>query len=186
MKRRTAWTCSISAALLIAGYVAWCGRTFYLPTRLDTTGLPPEVAAEIPALAAKEGILRTEYFRLDSFLYHLCHPYAERPKTTLSIRPEAEDVIVVSWLRRSPAPHSRGFPIAGLSSFYFIRRSGKWQRVEYDEYFHFRTRLPVPPQEGEPPPRGPMEDPHLLFSGLPPGSHGIVTGNSLALRTEDG
>lgn len=136
MRRRTAWICSIfaiSTTLVLVGYVAWCGRTFYLPPRMDTTGLPPEVAAAIPALAEKEGMLEAEKFRMDRFLYHLSHPYAERSKTTLSIRRGAEDVIVVSWSRGSPVPSSRGFSVSGLSSHYFTRRSGKWQHVEYGE-----------------------------------------------------
>lgn len=76
MRKRNAWLCCISAALVVGGYVAWCGRSFYLPARfLDLHELPPELAAMLPPLLESRGMMAPARFRVEDLFHLLCHPY---------------------------------------------------------------------------------------------------------------
>lgn len=142
MKRRTAGLLVTGTVLLVAGYVAWCARTFYMePPGIDPAGMPQEVVAATPALADAAGMMRKEEFSVERFFHYLRYPHTERPKLGISATRSAGDLIIVSAnspaiiqcfpLPSSPPPSSG--PLLGSRWIFFIRKSGKWTQVPEQE-----------------------------------------------------
>lgn len=148
MRRRTAGLLVTGAVLLVAGYAAWCGRSFYLKPRIDRAlWIPEEVMAAIPQAAEKAGMMRLEEFDTRKFIHHLCHPYEKRAGASIIAKKEAQDAIRVMrsepllWFHKNP-------------SIYFILRAGRWQQATELEYKEFKGRWNVDPWKKSSPPKG--------------------------------
>ena len=116
MRKRTAWICCISAALVVGGYVAWCGRSYYLPARFpDFHELPPEVAAMLPPLLESRGMMVPARFRVDDFSYFLSHPYQSRGAVEIHHLPLGSNAMAI--YRDKPD---------GIPQFAIVRQDGKW------------------------------------------------------------
>lgn len=76
MKRKRALLLFGSLAVLTLGYVAWCGRCFYLPVPLpDLSEIPEEYHPAAYALLEQRGFTRNEPFSWDLFLSFVARPY---------------------------------------------------------------------------------------------------------------
>lgn len=152
MKKRTAGILVTTIALLLAGYVAWCSRSFYIgPRGLESPGIPQEVLAAVPPLAEAVGMMKPEKFRLKSFIRYLCRPYESRSCGKLVAIRSEQDVILV---------YRTGFHVPAFSfsrSLYFIRKSGRWMHVTEDDYNNHRNRWHTDPWKRSTPPRQPTE-----------------------------
>ena len=122
MRKRTAWLCCISATLVVAGYVAWCGRSFYVEARLpDTTTLPPEVNAMLSPLLDAGEMRRPEAFVPREMIRYLCLPHESKDPAEIRVHEISPDLLSVvrhSW--------------SGVMILYFLREDGKWRHVEED------------------------------------------------------
>ncbi|RYD31623.1 MAG: hypothetical protein EOP85_22550 [Verrucomicrobiaceae bacterium] len=117
MRKRTAWVCCVSAILVVGGYVAWCGRSFYLKPELKLSNLPPEVAAVVPRLAEDSDMMKAERFRLRAFWGYLCKPYAGRFNEIRVTHHDSRLELLAIKMR-------------GGSTASFVQESGKWVRYE--------------------------------------------------------
>jgi hypothetical protein len=148
MRKRTAGLLGTGAVLLIAGYVAWCGRTFFLPPRMEKgLWMPEEVAAVLPQALEKAGMMRPEEFHLKRLVQYLSQPYEKHLRPAIMAEISGGDAIAISrndWLRYGVV----------RPSVYFIRRGGKWQQVTPLEYMDFRNRWNVDPWKKSTPPKG--------------------------------
>lgn len=123
MKRRTTWISFISATLVVAGYVAWCGRSFYLDARIPDAGkLPPEVNAMLPPLLEDTEIARPEAFVPLEMIRYLCLPHESRGAAEIRIREISPDLL-------SLVRHSRSI----YMELHFRRENGKWRPLEEEE-----------------------------------------------------
>jgi len=88
--------------LMLVGYVAWCGRTFYLrPQMPDLSRLPVE-AQELARLGiAEAGFLRPERLSFNRFKWLIARPYESGP-ALISIEPRFDVRVVVIY--RSDGP----------------------------------------------------------------------------------
>lgn len=127
MRKRTAWIyCifAISTTLMMVGYVAWCGRSFYLEAAaLDTTGFPPEVAATAPRLVEELGMRKPYDFERHDLLVYLKSPHKSLGrKEIFSYRTDfyGPDLIFISG-------------IGSYSSIIYSQKSGKWEVLSEQE-----------------------------------------------------
>ena len=119
MKKRTAWICCISVTLVVGGYVAWCGRRFYLPARFDNFHeLPPEVAAMLPPLLESRGMTAPARFRADDLLYFLSHPYRSPGAVAIHHQPVGPEMFVF---------YRDTYPDDWVSNFIIALEDGKWK-----------------------------------------------------------
>lgn len=120
MRKRTAWLCCISAVLVVAGYVGWCGRSFYLEARIrDAMKLPPEVNAILPPLLDSRNMRRPEAFEPREMIRYLCLPHESRSSAEIRIHEISQDLLFIvrdSW--------------SGDQILYFIREDGKWRQTQ--------------------------------------------------------
>lgn len=80
MKKKRALLLFGSLALLVLGYAAWCGRTFYLHVPApEMTELPEEYRADARALIEQHGLTAPDPFERKRFLELLGQPYDSAP-----------------------------------------------------------------------------------------------------------
>lgn len=126
MRRRTAGLLVTGAVLLVGGYVAWCGRTFYLEARLlESWKLPPEVVAMLPPLLETEGLTVPEEFGMHQLADHLCRPYQSPGAAEIRVEQWPPDVIVLL----------RGNGCIVSAAVHFIRKDGVWRHVTVEEFY---------------------------------------------------
>lgn len=78
MKRRNAIILFGSLVLLCAGYMAWCGRCFYMKPKLGfPSGVPADVREQFEHWYGHNDILRPEPFAWDAFRHMLMHPWSD-------------------------------------------------------------------------------------------------------------
>lgn len=66
--------------LMLVGYGAWCGRTFYLRPPMPDLARVPAQARELARKGIEEsGILRPERLSFERFKWLLAHPYDSQP-----------------------------------------------------------------------------------------------------------
>jgi hypothetical protein len=83
--------------LMLLGYAAWCGRTFYLrPQMPDLSRLPVE-AQELARLGIEEaGFLGPERVSFNRFTWLIGHPYKSEPvQISIDPRPDVQRFVVI-------------------------------------------------------------------------------------------
>lgn len=110
--------------LMLVGYVAWCGRTFYLRAPMPDLAKVPAEARTLVLLEIEAGNLRRpEKFRTKRFTELLMHPYESECQPIWIMRPYEYHIIF-----HRAVPGQQGFRIQLDSSEWKViarKRDGK-------------------------------------------------------------
>ncbi|RYD23798.1 MAG: hypothetical protein EOP88_02825 [Verrucomicrobiaceae bacterium] len=124
MTRRTAAIIATGVSLLVGGYVAWCGRSFYLkPRMVCPEWMPAEVMAMLPEAAVKEGLMVPEEFDTGRLLGYLGNPYQAAGRDEITAFRSEPDMIIAG--RSGP-----GQP----RSIYFVWKMVRWEMMTEEEF----------------------------------------------------
>jgi hypothetical protein len=81
MKKKRALLLFGSIAAMLAGYAAWCGRTFYLSLPLpELREIPEPFRVEARRMIVDHGLAKPDHFQLQALLHLLARPYDCEPK----------------------------------------------------------------------------------------------------------
>lgn len=124
MRRRTAGILATVTFLSLAGYVAWCGQSFYLKPRIVFPDwMPAEVMAALPDAAEKAGLMEPEEFDRELLIQHLCDPYRAGARDEITAFFSKPDMIVAG--RTGPGQER---------SIYFIWEMVRWKMMTEEEF----------------------------------------------------
>jgi len=132
MKRRNAILLGLAFLLMVAGYVAWCWRAFYLPTPVRYADAPSEEVIGVIKRWQKESPLGDPVsFDLTLAFHLLVQPWRHSRQTMEArlARTESGEMVCEIW---GYAYGGCGMgPIPYLKRDGYIKSDGKWMYVTH-------------------------------------------------------